>query len=292
MVASRPSGDAAGAARRLQHWSSMSTVADPDPYLSAYQAAFRPELEAAVRAYSLPAGARVLDCPCGNGFYTDLFAHQLTSGTLVAADLSADRLARARDSVRPASPHLAVEFSEADTYHLPFDDNSFDLVWCAQSLITLDDPVRALGELARVTRPGGRVTVLETDEFHHILLPWPVRLELAIYRAIQAECRTRYRAGGKFAQARRLRAGFLEVGLTPAGKRTVVADRAAPFGPAEREFLVRHLDYLREFVRMELSPREMEALERVIDPECPDGLLNRPDSELTCLASVSHAVKG
>jgi SAM-dependent methyltransferase len=270
----------------------MSTPADPDPYLRAYQEAFRPELEAAVRSYRLPDGARVLDSPCGDGFYTALFARHLRAGTLVAADLSPECLDRARAAVRPASPQLSVVFARADAYRLPFDDDSFDLVWCAQSFITLDDPVRALRELARVARPGSRVAVLETDEYHHVLVPWPVGLELAVQRAVREESRARFGTGGKFAQARGLRAGFLEAGLTPTGKRTVVADRSAPFGPAEREFLARHLGYLREFVRMELTPREMAELEKAVDPDDPDSLLNRPDAELTCLATVSHATKG
>jgi SAM-dependent methyltransferase len=269
----------------------MSTPSEPDLTLRAYQLAFRPELEAAVRSYDLPDGVRVLDSPCGDGFYTDLFARHMRAGRLVAADLSAEYLDRARAEVRPASPQLEVEFIRADAYRLPFDDGSFDLVWCAQSFITLDDPVRALRELARVVRPGGRVAVLETDEYHHVLLPWPVGLELAVQRAVREESRARFGTGGKFAQARGLRAAFLEAGLRPTGKRTVAADRAAPFGPAEREFIERHLGYLREFVRMELTPREMAELEKAIDPDGADSLVNRPDAELTCLATISHATK-
>jgi ubiquinone/menaquinone biosynthesis C-methylase UbiE len=269
----------------------MSTPNETDQYLMAYQAAFRPELESAVRSYQLPDGARVLDCPCGEGFYAALFALHLQSGTLVAADLSPDCLARARGAIRPVSPELAVTLVEADAYRLPFDDDYFDLAWCAQSFITLDDPTRALRELARVVRPGGRVAVLETDEYHHVLLPWPVGLEQAIHRAVRDESRVRYGTGGKFAQARRLRAGFLDAGLTPTGRRTLAADRAAPFGTAVQTFLVQHLGYLREFVRMELTPREMEDLERTTDPDDPESLFNRPDAELTCLIAVCNAVK-
>lgn len=270
----------------------MSNTSQSDLALQAYQRAFQPELEAAVRSYDLPDGARVLDSPCGDGFYTDLFARHLRAGTLVAADLSPECLDRARSAVRPASSRLSVEFTRADAYRLPFADDSFDLVWCAQSFITLDDPIRALRELARVVRPGGRVAVLETDEYHHVLLPWPVGLEQAVQRALREESRVRFGTSRKYAQARGLRAVFLEAGLTPTGKRTVVTDRSAPFGPAEREFLARHLGHLREFVRMELTPREMADLERATDPDDADSLLNRPDAELTCLATVSHATKG
>ena len=269
----------------------MGTSSESDRLLQAFQQAFKPELEAAVRSYQLPDGARVLDSPCGDGFYTRLFASHLKSGTLVAADLSPVHLDRARNVVRPLTHSLAVEFHQADAYCLPFDDCSFDLAWCAQSFITLDEPVRALRELARVVRRGGQVAVLETDEYHHVLLPWPVDLELVVQRALSDECRYRYRDAAKFAQTRDLRGGFREAGLRPTVKRTVVADRAAPFGPAEREFLTRHLNYLRNFVHMELSPREIAKLEKAADVNDPESLINRLDSELTCISTISHATK-
>lgn len=269
----------------------MNTSDEPDPYLQAYQNAFRPELETAVRAYELPAGVQVLDCPCGDGFYSRLLARHMTSGTLVAADLSAKCLKRARASLRKSSHGLELKFIKADSYRLPFEDNFFDFAWCAQSFITLDDPVRALQELGRVVRPGGQIAVLETDEYHHVLLPWPITLEQAIQRAVRNESQVRFGTSDKYAQSRRLRAEFLEAGLRPTGKRTVVADRSAPFGKAEREFLTRHFEYLRKFIGMELTPREMAELEAVCDHDSPDGLLNRPDAELTCLSTISHAIK-
>ncbi len=270
----------------------MDTASVSGLTLRAYQRAFRPELEAAVRSYDLRDGAWVLDSPCGDGFYTGLFAGHLQGGTLIASDRSPECLERARAAVRAVSSRVAIEFAGADAYRLPFEDDMFDLVWCAQSFITLDDPVRALRELSRVVRPGGRVAVLETDEYHHVLLSWPVGLEQAVQRAVREESRARFGTGGKFAQARGLRTAFLEAGLAPTCKRTVVADRAAPFGPAEREFLVGHFSYLREFVRPELAPRQMTELERITDPDQAESLLNSPGAEFTCLAAICHATKG
>ena len=81
----------------------MSATSESDRVMQAFQQAFRPELEAAVRSYDVPEGIRVLDSPCGDGFYASLFAQHIRSGTLVAADLSPECLDQARNAVRPLS---------------------------------------------------------------------------------------------------------------------------------------------------------------------------------------------
>lgn len=260
-----------------------------DPYLDAFQRAFAPELRGIVRRYRLTRRSRVLDVPCGDGFYAALFARQMRGGMVVAADASAGCVAAAEAAVPSTADGPRVEFCRADAYALPFSDASFDLVWCAQSMITLDDPVAALREMGRVVRPGGRVGVLETDEFHHVVLPWPVGLELALLRAVRESCRRRYGRGDKFAQSRRLRAAFLGAGLTPLRRSTIAADRHAPFGPSEREFLARHFGFLGETVARDLGPAEADAFARFTDPDGPESFFHRPDAELTVLMTVGHA---
>jgi SAM-dependent methyltransferase len=264
---------------------------DYDPALKAYHAAFEPELEAAIRRYDLGASARVLDCPCGDGFYAKLFARHMRGGTLVAADISPAYLDHARRTVGAVPAELTLKFAKADAYSLPFDDASFDLVWCAQSMISLNDPGAAIRELARVLKPGGRLAVLETDAYHHVLLPWPVSLELAVQKAVREACVKRYGSGTKFAQSRKLRGQFLDAGLAPTGKLTVAADRVAPFGPDEREFLLHHFKHLRGLVKRELTAEELKELDRFTDADDAESFLNAPDAELTCLASVCHATK-
>jgi hypothetical protein len=135
------------------------------------------------------------------------------------------------------------------------------------------------------------VAVLETDEYHHILLPWPIGLELALLRAVREESRRRYGTGGKFAQSRKLRGEFHAAGLMPTRKVTVAADREAPFGHRDREFLVRHFEYLREFVWKALTGGEKEEFDRLTSRDDPESLLVRDDAELTCLVTICHATK-
>lgn len=94
---------------------------------------------------------RALDAGCGTGANLVLLAG--VAGQTVGVDLAPAALALAR---RRGRGRLAV----ADVNRLPFDDRAFDLVLCADvfECTEVDEPA-ALAELARVTRPGGRIIV-------------------------------------------------------------------------------------------------------------------------------------
>lgn len=260
--------------------------------LTAFHRAFRRELSRVVRAVPLLTGAAVLDVPCGDGFYTALLARRLRPfGKVTAADNSDAYLSVAREAVATAGETASVEFVKADAYRLPFDDGAFDVVWCAQSFISLRDPVEALREMRRVTRPGGRVAVLEDDELHRVVVNWPVGLEVEVHRAAADASRARYGSKVAVSPGRRMRQFFLDAGLTPRGRKTFAADRQAPFRPAARRFLRLHLRDTREALAGYLTPAALTALERAIDADEPESLLNRADAMMTCLTTLFLAAR-
>jgi demethylmenaquinone methyltransferase/2-methoxy-6-polyprenyl-1,4-benzoquinol methylase len=104
-------------------------------------------------ALGLGPGQRVLDVGAGTGVSTVELA---TSGAYaVGLDLSIGMLQAGR-RVRPDVPLLA-----GDALRLPFADESFDAVTISFALRNVVDSAAALRELARVTRPGGRLVVCE-----------------------------------------------------------------------------------------------------------------------------------
>lgn len=106
------------------------------------------------RLADLPAGASVLDIPCGGG----LAFRGLGTGHVVryvAADISPYMLQRARREAGRRGVQDAIEFVEADVTALQFADTTFDLCVTYNGLHCLPDPRAALAELVRVLRPGG-----------------------------------------------------------------------------------------------------------------------------------------
>lgn len=95
-----------------------------------------------------------LDCGCGTGSFA--FALAPYVGEVVGADTRAEYLEAARDRA-PGN----VRFVEADATALPFDFASFDIAGCMRMLHHVHRPGLAISELARVTRPGGRILVMD-----------------------------------------------------------------------------------------------------------------------------------
>ncbi|MBR6872559.1 MAG: methyltransferase domain-containing protein [Ruminococcus sp.] len=97
---------------------------------------------------------RVLECACGTGAISVSIAPVCRE--LTAADLSTGMLRQADKKLRGFSN---VRLRRADITNLKCPDGSFDKVVAGNVIHLLDDPGKALSELLRVCRPGGRVII-------------------------------------------------------------------------------------------------------------------------------------
>lgn len=104
--------------------------------------------------------ARILDVGCGPGTITADLAGRVPRGHVTGIDAEPRIIEQARE-LAGRRPNL--EFAAGDAYALGYPDGSFDVVHAHQVLQHLADPVRALREMARVTRPGGLVAARDAD---------------------------------------------------------------------------------------------------------------------------------
>ena len=101
------------------------------------------------------AGEAFLDLACGTGAVAIRAAR--LGAEVTGLDISADQLAKARAAA--GAEGLAIRFDEGDCEALPYADASFDAVASVFGVVFAPDHARAAAELARVTRPGGRIAV-------------------------------------------------------------------------------------------------------------------------------------
>ena len=100
---------------------------------------------------------RVLDIGCGTCVIGLLFAEM--GYTVTGLDLSREMMVKARKTADDNG--FPIDFQAGDAEHLPFRDNSFDIIVIRHLLWTLPDPDMALKEWFRALVPGGKILIID-----------------------------------------------------------------------------------------------------------------------------------
>lgn len=135
--------------------------------------------EAAFLVSYLRPGVSLLDCGCGPGTITAGLANLIAPGQVTGIDKEAGQLDRASAYARNQDV-TNVHFQEADIYQLPFQDESFDVVFMHALLQHLQNPLKALKEAIRVLKPGGIIGVRDDDQGSLIMAPHDDKMERVI----------------------------------------------------------------------------------------------------------------
>lgn len=140
-------------ARHAEEWDALRSLHSPDGAVEA-------EL---TRLLGIEAGAdaqlgRLLDIGTGTGRIAELYAP--SADHVAAIDKSPEMLRIARARLQHLPP-ARLSLLQGDFLDLPFADESFDTVMFHQVLHYAQAPERALAEAARVTRPGGRIAIVD-----------------------------------------------------------------------------------------------------------------------------------
>ncbi len=120
--------------------------------------------ERATEGLARAAEATAIDVACGPGTFARPLAVRV--GRAIGVDLTPAMIEKARaEAARDAI--VNIEFVCSDVYAMPFAAGAGDIVSCGYAFHHMTDPARALAEMARVARPGGRVAIID------IIVPEP-----------------------------------------------------------------------------------------------------------------------
>ena len=251
------------------------------------------ELEARVLIadLGLPEGSRGLDVGCGAGLFAVWLAEAIgPRGRVVGIEPSAERADAARALVGHGPVASRLELRAGDATKLDAPDASFDWVWCGDVLHHIQETGRALGEFARVVRPGGQIIVKESQLLHGAFLPGHPALER---RLRQAEMEWSRHEGGEFSfEERRQRtlASFRAAGLAVESFRTYLLERQAPLPHAARDY-IQHVVFERNWgprLRDRLSVDDWTRRSALCEAASPTFALDDP--AYYCLYPISVLV--
>jgi demethylmenaquinone methyltransferase / 2-methoxy-6-polyprenyl-1,4-benzoquinol methylase len=118
----------------------------------------------AIEALALPPGAQVLDLCTGTADLAIAATHLVAPVSVVGVDFSREMLKLARSKLQDRKLGSSVRLIRGDATRIPVADASCDAATIGFGIRNVAEPERALTELFRVLRPGGRLAILEFGE--------------------------------------------------------------------------------------------------------------------------------
>ncbi|MBX7079102.1 MAG: class I SAM-dependent methyltransferase [Nannocystaceae bacterium] len=156
MVEARTQGSQSYLSEPQIHEQWESDYLNPD-IEAFYEASF----DAIVQRLGVPPGATLLDAGCGYCLHAARYARRGLEVTGV--DFSAAALRAARENLDRTGLAGKIELVEGNLLELPFPDGRFDVVSCWGVLMHIPEVERALSELVRVLKPGGKLVLMENN---------------------------------------------------------------------------------------------------------------------------------
>ncbi|MGK5678209.1 methyltransferase domain-containing protein [Actinoplanes sp. URMC 104] len=157
-------------------------------------------------------GWRVLDAGSGAGDVARWLAAEVgPSGEVIALDYSAATIAAAIERHDGSN----VRYTTGDVSAIDLPAGSVDGVWCERVLQHVDDADAAVAELVRVTRPGGRICLIDTDWSSLAFDGVPSQLSGAVVAAMHGRLTPRQIDMGRTLRRRLIGRGVYDISATP-----------------------------------------------------------------------------
>ncbi len=117
-------------------------------------------------------GDRILDIATGTGDVAIEFAEQHKDISIIGVDFSEAMLEAAKKKVAAKGLESSITFQYGDALALPFQNNQFDVITMAFGIRNVENCAKALEEMKRVLKPGGRMLILEFSKPSAWILPF------------------------------------------------------------------------------------------------------------------------
>ncbi len=247
-------------------------------WLDVHFLAMQPEYEEMLRWVGIQPGWHVLDAACGSGTFLPLMTELVGSqGQVSALDLAPENIQVVEERARQSGWSAPVTTRVGDILALPYADQSFDAVWCANTsqYLTGDELHTMLSEFRRVARPGGLVAIKEFDVTDQQVQPTTPTLFIHWHEAM---CRSGDAYHCQLLRTINLAQWLRAAGLVDLRQKPTLMVRVQPLRAVERQFIC---DFMRfayaQALKADLPALELEIFRQCADTEALDHVTNHPD---------------
>ena len=227
-----------------------------------------------VEDLGLQPGDVVLDVGSGPGLWSNQLAKKVApNGRIIGIDLSVDALNYAKSNLENYPHQDIIEYAQADFFNMPYADETFDFVFCANSQMYFTDTQKE-----QLLKEQKRVVKKEYDGETIILYPIPSELWLKLKNAV---CQVLVERGEQDYYdeyvARKGRTLFLEIGLKDLVTIPYPVQMFSPLSSHQKNYIAQESQWFIKTASPYLSKSEILQLESYFDANSSEYILDKPD---------------
>ena len=183
-------------------------------YENSWQDQLKPAQEKLLQLAQVKPGEKIIDIACGTGLVSFPLADKTgEDGFVTATDISERMVEMARSAAKEKN-YTHIEFERMDAEELKLQDGIYDVAVCALGLMYFPDPIKALKEMWRVLKPGGRAVAAVWGQRDHC--GWAEIFEIVDRRVSSEVCPMFFNLGNNT---------MLERSFTAAGFTHLISER-------------------------------------------------------------------
>ncbi|MEZ4864738.1 MAG: methyltransferase domain-containing protein [Caldilineaceae bacterium] len=241
-------------------------------FIDTHYAVCRKSYEAMLHAVGIQLGWHVLDAGCGSGSFLPLMAELVgLSGRIDAFDLAPENIKQVE--VMTKEWDVPVTAKVGSLMELPYDNDTFDVVWNANvtQYLTDSETTQVLQELVRVVKPGGYVAIKESDWTTHQLYPF----DTFVYWRYREQIAQTHEA---WLRVHNLPGWLTRAGLIDITQETFLEEIRAPLPDYVHSFIAAVTRFFSNEVEgLSLPETDKEQWRLFQDPKSPNNPVNHPE---------------
>ena len=269
------------------HVSSMGHNLASTDWIDIHFLAMQPEYEQMLSWVGIQSNWQVLDAGCGTGSYLPLMTELVGNGGKVSAiDLAPENIRVVEERASQGRWSAPVDARVGSILDLPYADQSFDAVWCANTSQYLSDTelLTMLQEFRRIVRPGGLIAIKEYDITAQQMQPTTPMLFLHLHETL---CRMGDKGHCYCFRTLSLPHWLREVGLIELRQKPTLIVRSQPLRPVEKKLVGAFIaHYAGKAEQAALPAEELALWRKLTELDAGDHIIHHPDFQYRSIQTV------